>query len=565
MSDLNASDFLIVGGGLAGSVVASRLAVSHPEATITVLEAGNDETSNPLTVSPLASFGAHFSPLDWAYLTVPQKHLDNVPRYAAAGKALGGSSATNYGTWTRGPKSDYDAWAELVGDKRWSYEGLLPYFKKTERYFGSSDKDQHGFDGPIVTASVSSSSGARKYGLREPVKEAWEAAGVQMIGDANAGYPIGFSELVENWNHGKRQIASAAYGLASKPNVRIVTGVLVRRLILERSSGERKAVGVETADGKAYLANREVVITCGAYRTPQLLLLSGIGPKAEVSRHGIEPEVDLPVGLYFHDHLSLNQFWRLENPEQGMSVGTPLWSDHAYQLGLPCDWVAYTPTSTELLEAALKQDKEDGLLPADEKELGWVRGIARDDRAHIETLIVYAPAGAPIQGANVPLDGSHISTCVLSMNPTSRGSITLSSSNPGDPPVIDPNYYATESDRVMLRSGIQQAMKVVSSLKTKDGRTIVAGETPPPGRQALAPGASDGQIDERVRTSAQTFYHAGGSASMGHVVDAECRVKGVKGLRVADASVIPAPISAHYQVPVYAIAEQVAEMIGKAH
>ena len=565
MSDSNTSDFLIVGGGLAGSVIASRLADAHPSATVTVLEAGNDETSNPLTIYPLACFGAHFSPLDWAYFTVPQKHLDGKPRYAAAGKALGGSSAINYGTWTRGPKADYDAWGELVGDSRWSYDGLLPYFKKTEHHFGGSNKAQHGFDGPIATASVTSSSAARVYPLREPAREAWQAVGAKLLDDANAGYPVGFSELVEGWRDGRRQIASAAYGLTGKPNVRVVTGALVRRVILEPSSDEKTAVGAETADGVVYRARKEVVVACGAYRTPQVLLLSGIGPAEELSRHGITLEVDLPVGLNFHDRLSLNQFWKLAHPEQGLSMGTPLWTDAAYQLGLPCDWVAYSSAPTALLEAAFKRDEQDGVLPTDVKELGWARSIAGAGRAHVGTIVVYAPAGARIQGADIPLDGSHIATAVLCMHPTSRGRITLASSDQRDPPVIDPNYYATENDRVILRSGVRQVLDVVAALKTKDGEAVVVAETPPPGGQALASGASDDEIDERVRAFAQTFYHAGGGACLGRVVDAECRVKGVRGLRVADASVMPAPISAHYQIATYAIAEQAAEMISKAH
>jgi choline dehydrogenase-like flavoprotein len=565
MSDSNTSDFLVLGGGLAGSVIASRLADAHPSATVTVLEAGNDETSNPLTIYPLASFGAHFSPLDWAYFTVPQKHLDGKPRYAAAGKALGGSSAINYGTWTRGPKADYDAWGQLVGDARWSYDGLLPHFRKTEHHFGGGDKPQHGFGGPITTASVTSSSAARVYPLREPVREAWQAIGAKQVDDANAGYPVGFSELVENWRDGRRQVSSAAYGLTGKPNVRVVTGVLVRRVILELVSGEKTAVGAEAADGAVYRARKEVIVTCGAYRTPQVLLLSGIGPAAELSRHRITPEVDLPVGLNFHDHLSLNQFWKLAHPEQGLSTGTPLWTNAAYQLGLPCDWIAYSSATAAPLEEALKRDEQDDVLPTDAKELGWARAVVADGRAHVETIVVYAPAGARIQGADVPLDGSHIATAVLCMHPTSRGSITLASADPRDPPVIDPNYYATENDRAILRSGVRQALNLVAALKMKDGAAVVTAETLPPGGQALAPGASDDEIDERVRGFAQTFYHAGGGACLGRVVDAECRVKGVRRLRVADASVMPAPISAHYQVATYAIAEQAAEMISKAH
>ena len=565
MSKTNTSDFLVVGGGLAGSVIASRLAEYLPEATITVLEAGNDETTNPLTEQPLACFGAHFSPLDWAYSTTPQKHLDGKSRYAAAGKALGGGSAINYGTWTRGPKPDYDAWAEAVGDSRWSYEGLLPYFKKTERYLAGSSESQHGFTGPITMASISSSSQNRSYPLREPVKQAWNAEGVHMVQDANAGNPVGYSELVESWSDGKRQIASVAYDLKNKTNIQIVTGVLVKRILLEQKDGERRVFGAETAQGEVYRARKEVIVSCGAYRTPQLLLLSGIGPEAELSRHGIEPQLDLPVGRYFHDHLSLNQFWKLANPEQGLSIGTPLWNDPAYQLGLPCDWIAYTPVPPSPLNAALDRDEKNHLLETDGNDLKWARGITSGGRANIETLLVYAPAGAPIQGADIPLDGSHIATCVLNMHPTSRGSITLSSSDPRDAPNIDPNYNATESDRVSLRSGIRQAMRLAMSLKTQDGSAIVTGETPPPGCRPLGPAASDDDIDERIRTSGQTFYHAGGGAIMGCVVDTECRVMGLNGLRVVDASILPVPISAHYQAAVYAIAEQAADLMKQAH
>jgi choline dehydrogenase-like flavoprotein len=148
---IDSYDYIIIGGGLAGCVLASRLHEKKPSLSILLLEAGPDCTGHPLTSAPLACFGAHHSDLDWDYKTAPQKHLDGRDCYAAAGKVLSGGNAINYGSWTRGPKADYDHWAEVVGDQQWSYDGLLPYFKKTEQHYGDAEKDsqQHGFDGPI--------------------------------------------------------------------------------------------------------------------------------------------------------------------------------------------------------------------------------------------------------------------------------------------------------------------------------------------------------------------------------------------------------------------------------
>lgn len=176
MDEARTSDYLILGGDLAGSVIASRLATAFPAKSITVLEAGGDESSNPLCITPLACFGAHYSPLDWEYTTAPQEHLSGRRCYAAAGKALGGETAINYGTWTRGAPPGYDAWATIMGgDARWGYEGLLKQFKNTESH------------GPICTAGLTSSSPKRRYGSRDSVEDAWAKTGVTRIEDANSG------------------------------------------------------------------------------------------------------------------------------------------------------------------------------------------------------------------------------------------------------------------------------------------------------------------------------------------------------------------------------------------
>jgi choline dehydrogenase-like flavoprotein len=216
---------------------------------------------------PAEAAQLHFSDLDWKYFTTPQAHLDGKPKYNCAVKALSGGSVINTGGWIRGDKRDYNAWAEEVGDLSWSYDGLLPYFKRSEKHFDpKGDAEQHGFDGPVRTASVSASG--RKFPLREDVMKLWgNLEGMRYVEDANGGSPQGIAELVENWADGKRQVASEVYGLGG---VEVVTGTLVRRVVFEGTM----AVGVEFESGVVRKAKRggQVVVCAGAYRTPQVLL-----------------------------------------------------------------------------------------------------------------------------------------------------------------------------------------------------------------------------------------------------------------------------------------------------
>lgn len=359
---------------------------------------------------------------------------------------------------------------------------------------------------------------------------------------------MGLAEMVENWRDGKRQLASQAYGLSG---VHVLTETLVHRVLLDERDGKKVATGVQLADGRTIKASKETIVSAGAYRTPQVLMLSGIGPADVLAAQGIPQLVDAPeVGRNFHDHLALCQWWKLRNPELGLSMGTQKWIDPSCMMGLPCDWVVSEEAPSEQMRAALKADGE---------AVNEHHPLLHPARCHTETLIVYAPAGAPVAGVNVPLDGTHIASAVLGMLPTSRGSITIASSDPSSPPVIDPNYYATEADRVALRAGLRQVMRVLQ--ETSEGRAIVESEVPPAGFPPLKPDSTDEEIDARVKRAGNTFYHPAGSAAMGKVVDTKLRVHGVENLRVVDASVLPVPISAHYQACVYAIAEKAADLI----
>lgn len=389
-------DYIIIGGGLAGAALAGRLAQKSNSLKILIIEAGPNVVGHPLTSIPLACLGAHFSPLDWAYTTAPQTHLDRRSCYASGGKALGGGTATNYGTWTRGNAADFDLWAKIVGDQAWNYKALLPYFKMTETHFDPNvDPTIHGLNGPIHCASISSSGLDRTYPLKESLRAAWEKIGVKVTPDANAGSPKGLGELVENWHTGRRQLSSEAYGLSSLPGVSIITNTLVKRVLLQDHDGKKIAIGVKAVDGKNFLASKEVIVSAGAYRTPQVLMLSGIGPAEELERYSIPVHVNAPeVGRDFHDHSSLNQWWKLRHPEAGQAIGTPLWKSPAYMLGLPCDWLATEQAPHDEVAKALKTDGE------------TVEGhpYLAPNFCHTETVIAYAPAGAAIAKVNIPMD-----------------------------------------------------------------------------------------------------------------------------------------------------------------
>lgn len=434
----------------------------------------------------------------------------------------------------------------MVGDDRWSYEGLLPYFKKSEHHFDpSADPNQHGFEGPTYYTSVSASDPGRCYPLRDHVHAAWTELGLKHNSDANNGKIAGISEVEENWREGLRQPSYQAYPLKG---ITIMTKTMVHRIVFnQRSDGRPIASGVQLADGEEISCNKEIIVCAGAHRTPQLLMLSGVGPSDELVKHHIPVLVDQPhVGMNLFDHFALLQFWKVRDPTYALDMD----SNSAYLKGMPCDWAIKESVPPHILSAALRSGS---MSDSD------MAALSQPARCHLETMIIYAPGGAEHVGLKLPMDGTYISSSLMLTLPTSRGQVSLASGSIADPPVTDANYYATATDWATLIYG---AKRLAEALKdTRAGKECILQEVPPPGLPEITSESDDGLIDQRIRAVGVCHAHASGTVAMGKAVDTDLKVMGVDGLRVADASVLPVPVARHPQATLYALIEQAADII----
>ncbi|KAK4621828.1 GMC-type oxidoreductase acuG [Fulvia fulva] len=545
MANTQTYGYIIAGGGTAGCVIASRLKRARPELSIAIIERGPDERNHPLVLNPLGVSQLRDIGLDSIYPTEPQSYLNDRRIELHAGNILSGSSAVNYGVWMRGDRKDYDHWADLIGDPQWGYEGLFPYFKRCESHYDpEGDRSQHGFNGPLKSFA------GREYPLRGQFLDGFKHLGMHEIKDANAGSPLGISPYTENWSP-KRQPSGLAYDLSG---VDVVTGATIKRVLLEKRAGRSPvATGVELEDGRQIKASREVVLSCGTFRTPQVLMLSGIGSPADLNKVGIQSIVEVPdVGKNLWDHLCCFLCWKLDPiaAQEGLAVGnSKFMSNSKYLEGLACDWMVIDKLPGKELQEALQKDTT-GTEEMDQHHL-------LVDRAHYWLTSLYMPISLG-EGYDVGMDGEHISIGVLNFQPTSRGTVTLRSTNPNDLPLIDPCYASTHHDRCVMRAATR---KMLSLAQAPSLKPIIVGERPPVGGRAISAASSEEDINARIDACATTLNHGAGTAAMGRVVDSELRVKGVEGLRVCDASVLPAPVAATIQATVYAVAEKLADMI----
>ncbi|KAI1443022.1 putative GMC oxidoreductase [Annulohypoxylon stygium] len=539
-------DYVIVGGGLAGCALASRLKSAKPDNSILLVEAGQDPAPEHDTVTPLGGFALQGSALDWQFPTAPTPSTAGRKHTLTHGKTLGGGSVLNYGGWSRGDPPDYDAWARILGgDKRWSYEGLLPYFKRSEQFFDpKASAEHHGFEGPIKVTSNNHSHEARKYPLRGPIEQGWKELGVERNLDPFAGGLAGLSDFYESWKDGKRQPSHLAYSL---DGVTVKTATPVLQIAINDSGAKPKAVGVLLAGGEVITAKKEVIVSAGSLQTPRLLLRSGIGDPEAIEARGISPHHALPgVGQQYFDHFALFQWFKLKNPSRGLAVGHPNLSDPVFVAGMPADFNNNEGLPREILEKALD---EDGVMGAEREAL------LQPGRVFVETLVVYHPLGP------FPLDGSVLCTSTMLTLPSSRGRISLAEDPYAPYPVIEPNYFTTALDRACLVHGVRRLLKLMFSTKAMqeyvEEEIVFEGM----GLTQLRPESTDEEIENRIRTLGQAHFHAAGSCPMGTVVDGDLKVKGTESLRICDASIFPSPLGGHPMASLYAVAEQAADII----
>jgi choline dehydrogenase len=520
-------DYIIVGAGSAGCVLANRLS-ARPEIKVMLLEAGGSDRS--LYVRMPGGIAKLDKPrFGWQYETAPQPAMNGRRMYQPRGKLLGGSSSVNAMVYIRGQAADYDHWRQL-GNAGWSYDDVLPFFKLAERNERLAD-GFHGSDGPLNVAE-------RPYTnpLSQIFVEAAQQAGIPFNPDFNGAEQFGCGLFQVTQRRGERCSAATAYlhPAAQRKNLTIVSRALTTRVVVERG----RAVGVEyVRRGKRYSARaeREVVLAAGAINSPQLLLLSGIGPAADLRAADVPVRHDLPgVGKNLQDHLNINVLFRaprgvtLDSKGRGFGPLVPTLQFLLSRNG---------PATSNVAEAGAFAFSRLG-------------AATPDIQYHFLPLQI-------VDHARTMLDGHGVTLHACGLRPQSRGEIRLASADPRQPPVIDPNYLSAGYDLQVLIEGIRLGREILAAPAFKPWLT-----------EERLPGAalrSDAELESFIRASGETEYHPVGTCKMGSdpmaVVDDQLRVRGLERLRVIDASIMPTLVSGNTNAPTIMIAEKGAAMM----
>jgi choline dehydrogenase-like flavoprotein len=515
-----AADYVIVGAGSAGCVLAGRLS-EDPDVKVHLLEAGGPDTAPELHVPAMFPL-AFKSSFDWDLLGEREPGLGGRRLYLPRGRVIGGSGSINAMIYLRGHRADFDEWA-ASGCEGWSYDEVLPYFKRSEDN-ERGENEFHGVGGPLAVSDSRS-----MCPLIDAELEAAVQAGYELIHDLNVDRPEGVGRFQLNQRDGKRCSTADAFlhPAAGRPNLEVTSGVFVERIVFE---GER-AVGVElvrNGERETVRAEREVIVSGGAYHSPVLLMLSGIGPAADLELFGIAVRQNLPVGENLQDHLMVNVNYLTD--EQGL-------------FGI------FTPENFALLESEGR-----GPLTSNYPEAGGFF-VTRSGLPAPDVEFHFAAAPFFDEGLTPPPDNGYAFGPVI-IKPTSRGKVGLRTPMPSSKPTVLCNFLTTEEDRASVLAGVRIALEIASQPALK------AIEREP---FSVPASGSEKDIFAWVERASQTVYHPASTCAMGAVVDPELRVYGVEGLRVVDASVMPTITRANTHAATIMIAEKASDMIlGKA-
>ena len=521
---MDSFDYVVVGAGSAGCVLANRLSES-PTSTVLILEAGGEDDADEIHIP--AAFPSLFkTKWDWNYETVEQKHLGDRTTYWPRMKALGGCSSMNAMIYIRGHRADYDRWRDQ-GGTGWGYDDVLPYFRKAERN-ARLGAPLHGTDGPLHVED-------RRY--THPLSSAWVDAavawGIKPTDDFNGAEQEGAGRYQVTCHKGRRWSTADAYlrPALERPNLTVVTHALATRVVLDGT----RAVGVAyLRHGSEEVArvDGEVILAGGAINSPQLLMLSGIGPAEHLREVGIDVVANLPgVGENLHDHPVIGALWT--------TTGTTDLVEYA-TLGRMVQWQALGrgPMTSNIGEAG-----------------AFFK--SRDDLAAPDIQIIVAPSLFYDNGLHEPTEHGFTAAATL-VDVASRGRLRLHSADPRWRPRLDPAYYDDPIDFEAIRAGLKTLIEICR-------QPAIARYLDKPFKPANLDEITEEELDEHIRALTQTLYHPVGTCAMGEteqsVVDSSLRVRGVDGLRVVDASIMPNVPRGNTNAPTIMVAEKAADLI----